>query len=399
MASDINPIRPSAGYTGNVPANDVVGFNTRGGNGRGGGRRNRNDDTEEEAPESDDQAPHRLNSDAFLGSQATSSLEQLFDDQLPWEKTDLGVDDELDAGDALLNQIKIPPPPGSPPVRPASAVMPNAKARRVDANYDSASAVHQTWQAQQELREKQLEKASEKEPPTPAPAEIGTLLRPDTTKRGEPHTPIKSPPSSSSTSLTPPLHPPDANTPRTATSHSETGFLPAPVAPRVPETIKAPLEQTGRTKSGEDFPGPTPAPSSALTLEEITSSFQEEGSAASPLDEQLERSNSSQTKKIADEPMTPGRSETLPGSCLYRVVDVNTDAPLARAQVEIDPVRDDFLPQFNGQTDDDGWFRQTGVPPGEYRVSVRARGYVPIYKVRIVEAGITDDVALFMAKP
>ena len=92
-------------------------------------------------------------------------------------------------------------------------------------------------------------------------------------------------------------------------------------------------------------------------------------------------------------------SENLPGACLYRVVDVASDQPVVWARVELEPVREGSLPQFNGQTDDDGWFRQTGVPPGEYRVTVRARGYVPVQKVRNIEPGVTDDLALFMASP
>lgn len=88
-----------------------------------------------------------------------------------------------------------------------------------------------------------------------------------------------------------------------------------------------------------------------------------------------------------------------PGACLYRAVDVTSDQPIAWARIELEPVSGGSLPHFNGQTDVDGWFRQTGVPPGEYNVSVRARGYVPVQRVRNIEPGATDDLALFMAKP
>jgi hypothetical protein len=80
------------------------------------------------------------------------------------------------------------------------------------------------------------------------------------------------------------------------------------------------------------------------------------------------------------------------------VVDLGTDAPLSRARVELEPVDDDMLPTFNGETDDDGWFRQGSIPPGQYRVTVRFRGYAPVERTRVLEGGVVDDLALFMQK-
>jgi hypothetical protein len=79
-------------------------------------------------------------------------------------------------------------------------------------------------------------------------------------------------------------------------------------------------------------------------------------------------------------------------------VDLATDAPLSRARVELEPVDDDMLPTFNGETDDDGWFRQGSIPPGQYRVTVRFRGYAPVDRTRVLEGGVVDDLALFMQR-
>jgi hypothetical protein len=79
-------------------------------------------------------------------------------------------------------------------------------------------------------------------------------------------------------------------------------------------------------------------------------------------------------------------------------VDLQTDSPIEGARIELEPVADDMLPTFNGETDRDGWYRQGAVPPGQYRVTVRARGYAPLDRVRGLEVGVTDDLALFMQK-
>jgi len=87
-------------------------------------------------------------------------------------------------------------------------------------------------------------------------------------------------------------------------------------------------------------------------------------------------------------------------ACTYRVIDVGTNQPLAGARIELEAVHDDdMLPNLHGQVDAYGWYGVDGLPPGDYRVTVRAPGYVPVFKVRQLEPGEIDDLAFFIAKP
>lgn len=85
--------------------------------------------------------------------------------------------------------------------------------------------------------------------------------------------------------------------------------------------------------------------------------------------------------------------------CTYRVVDAGSGKPMANARIELEPVQDDMLPVYNGQPDAQGWWGQAGIPPGDYRVTVRSPGYVPQIKVRQLQAGKVDDLAILLSKP
>jgi hypothetical protein len=90
----------------------------------------------------------------------------------------------------------------------------------------------------------------------------------------------------------------------------------------------------------------------------------------------------------------------LNSACTYRVIDVGTNQPLAGARIELEPVRgNSMLPSMHGQVDGLGWYGVDGLSPGEYRVTVRSPGYVPVVKVRHLEPGVIDDLAIFIAKP
>lgn len=401
MASDINPIHRQSAYAGNVPANDAVSFNTRGGNGRGGGRGKQEEDAEEEAPEESEPAPPQLSSDAFLGTRASATMANLFDDQLPWEapagKTTKAPTPPGRGRAATghlgeprrvpLDHIKIPEALGSRTPKAARPVLPNAKARRVDAHFDAAGAVNQTWRAQQELIESRNQRASEAAQPKSESGEMGKLLRPISSTGGL-RTPV--PPQKPLTSKLQPSPSPSPDEPLAPLS-SPAEASPAPLAPRPhpPQRLAAgssPLSHSPSTATRGDESDRLTSPVEILPVAEV---WQPEASAS-------ETKEPSQDEIV---PMAPVSPRGLNGSCLYRVVDIATDLPLVSAQVELEPIRETNLPQFNGKTDEDGWFRQTSVPPGEYRVTVRARGYVPTYKVRAIEPGITDDFAIFMSKP
>ena len=102
----------------------------------------------------------------------------------------------------------------------------------------------------------------------------------------------------------------------------------------------------------------------------------------------------------ADGAAPPGvKAGKVSAACVYRIIDVASDKPLGGARIELEPTRDDLLPNIHGQADANGWYGTEGLPPGEYRVTVRAPGYVPAFKVRQLEAGVIDDLAIFIAKP
>lgn len=98
-------------------------------------------------------------------------------------------------------------------------------------------------------------------------------------------------------------------------------------------------------------------------------------------------------------PPPPVKAGKVSAACTYRIIDVGTNRPLAGARVELEPVDDDLLPNIHGQANLNGWYATEGLPPGEYRVTVRAPGYVPVFKVRTLDVGVVDDLAIFIAKP
>lgn len=105
----------------------------------------------------------------------------------------------------------------------------------------------------------------------------------------------------------------------------------------------------------------------------------------------------------ASEPPPAARPQTVPvegsPSCLYRVVDGATQAPLGGARLEMEPVHDDLLPVQHGMADPVGVFRLEQIPPGVYRVTVRAPGYIPVSHTQTIERGRTDQALFVLKRP
>ncbi len=98
-------------------------------------------------------------------------------------------------------------------------------------------------------------------------------------------------------------------------------------------------------------------------------------------------------------PPPPVKAGKVSAACVYRIIDVGTNKPLGGARVELEPTSDDLLPNIHGQANQHGWYAAEGLPPGEYRVTVRAPGYIPAFKVRLLDLGVVDDLAIFIGKP
>ncbi|MEB3328605.1 MAG: carboxypeptidase-like regulatory domain-containing protein [Candidatus Sericytochromatia bacterium] len=334
---------------------------------RGNGRGGRRGGAPEAQPEEDAEAEPTLESDSFAGKRASSRLDQLFADQLPWEVEGAGAPP---TSEALIQRLKIPEPPGTPR-RAGRPVLGDPRARRVDESFDAAGAVHRTWQAQAELRQRQGEAPPSGGHQQPAQTDLSRILRREGSA-GSGRLPAPRPP------LPPPPTPGTGAPPRPA--------VPAPLAPpssaENPGPAAAAPEEAARSVPGLSTgrlpplaAAPSPRPGS-------------DGMRADTADRSL--------------PAEAAARERLPrpdrAACQYRVVDLATDAPLGRARVELEPVDDDLLPTFNGETDDDGWYRQASLPPGRYRVTVRFRGYAPVDRVRDLQGGSLDDLALFMQR-
>ncbi|MEB3223568.1 MAG: hypothetical protein VKS61_15960, partial [Candidatus Sericytochromatia bacterium] len=147
----------------------------RRGNGRGGRRRH----APEEAPEDETEVDAVLDADTFAGKRASSRLDHIFSEQLPWERDEAGA---APSSEALIQRLKVPeaPKPKGPAPR---AVLGNPLARRVDAGFDASEAVLRTWQAQAELR--QHAPGAQAPSPTDQPAapdetELSRILRQET---------------------------------------------------------------------------------------------------------------------------------------------------------------------------------------------------------------------------
>ncbi|MEB3195870.1 MAG: carboxypeptidase regulatory-like domain-containing protein [Candidatus Sericytochromatia bacterium] len=344
-------------------------------------------------------------------------------------------------GDTDLAHIRIPEAPTARRT-PLAPLVPPGSGRRVDAHFDPTAALNQTILAQQELQNRKQEAP----PPSVTPVlpsqqgatEISRLLRQPTPSVAPVVPPLEAEPFvgpvlptevpdqsevGAGAATVPeanrsPIPPPPAPSGGPARSPLPSRPVPPPAAdPRRPAPVAPPPPANHAPGEGlsaaHATPGGAPERPRAPTLPNAPEA---KGIAArsperprlSALSDAIEAlpvltAAPPQAAPPHSEPQAPakagGPASSGRAACMYRVVDLLTDIPVARARIEIEPLHDDLLPVINGQTDSDGWFRQSDIPPGEYRVAVRAAGYVPVYKERGLAPSSIDDLAIFLAKP
>jgi hypothetical protein len=108
---------------------------------------------------------------------------------------------------------------------------------------------------------------------------------------------------------------------------------------------------------------------------------------------------------LAEEPMLQEIIAQVPVArgpkvaCRYRVVDAANQKPLGNARLEFEPVQDDRLPSVNGQVDFEGWYCGENIPPGVYRVTVRAPGFIPHAQTQVLRANEIDECVIALQRP
>lgn len=326
------------------------------------------------------------------------------------------------------------PGPAAPKQPPAA----NTAGRQVEGAWDASAAVNATFNAYQQIKEKQEERdrqsqqpaaaqgASLEETPLNSLLTKGTGLNRDAiaaARADEAEAPAAGGPSwlaapADDAPAAPPstrpilpkaadaprsrLSTPAAHTPRapklqtgslsTPSAKSPTESLREPVAPRREPLSREPARPIAPEETPVEFPVVDETPVAAPVLEPELEAEAEELPSLEELAE--------------EEPILQGIIPRLQAAndnprlgCRYLIMDGDTNKPLGGARLEFEPTQDDRLPVVNGQADFEGMFEGQGIPPGLYQVTVRSPGYIPQMQTHYIKAGEVDEGVFHLKKP
>lgn len=431
----------------------------RGGGGAGGGQKQPPAEEPEAEAWPPEEGPH-LEGDALATRRLGSLAAQLdFGDELPWEQRapqqgarpkGAGLKGAR-PGTAPLGR-PVPKAPVLPPSAPPKAVPPPqlGGGRRVEAGYDPTAALTHTLSALQGVgRVEEGPAEEEASPPGPLPpgglAKPLAMLReraaqapratPQRARQVEDDLPI---PEGGGSELAfdflsaDPPEPGPAPKPEGRVAQAlapgarrpqGTGALPqrpgepAPKGPQPSPGPKARRPGEGALPTRQATPPPQEAaPTANLarpTPEKAPPPARPAAEAVAPQAPPAERSPAPPVEapsppppmKEARKPSAldaPPPAPTPPSDAaalMVRVVDLRSNAGLAGARLELEPVENERLPTLPGQADAQGWWVVPRIPPGLYRLTARHPGKVPTSRDLALAAGALEDVGLVMASP
>jgi hypothetical protein len=340
--------------------------------------------------------------------------------------------------------------PSTPPTtlgRPAASPAPNPAGRQIETGWDASAAVNATFNAYQQIKERQeaLDRQANTADAAPSESTGGYLTKGPTLNRdaisaargGEETEPDAPAAAGGPSWLVAPIEEAPMPTPRPSAGpttppartlggkQASTGRdAGAPRAPRLqtgtlsnPGTPSRPAAGAGRL-SREPL-----APKEAPRREPMRPVMPEEAAPVVPelfapepvapeLESRIEAEEAVLLEEptleelIEEEPMLQGLIPRLPSEndnpkqvCRYLIVDGDTKKALSGARIEFEPTQDDRLPVVNGQADFEGWFNGEGIPPGLYQVTVRSAGYIPQSQTHYIKAGEVDEGIFHLKKP